>query len=194
MMKKNTQLLKLTLTAMFMAIGLLLPFLTGQIPEIGKMLLPMHIPVFLCAMICGWQYGVPLAVVLPILRGLLFGMPVLYPNAIGMAFEMAAYAFVAGFLFARFRRRGAGAVYGSMLPAMIVGRLVWGAAQWALLGLAGNAFTLRLFWAGAFLNAVPGIVLQLILIPAVMAVLVRTTLIPLDKPSAADGQAADSNG
>ena len=54
-MKHNIK--NLTLAAMFLAIGLVLPFLTGQIPRIGNMLLPMHIPVFLCGLICGWQYG-----------------------------------------------------------------------------------------------------------------------------------------
>lgn len=94
---KNGVIKNLTLTAMFLAIGLELPFLTGQIQQIGNMLLPMHIPVFLCALICGWKYGLPMAFILPLLRSFMFGRPALYPNAIGMAFELAAYAFVAGF-------------------------------------------------------------------------------------------------
>ena len=63
--KKKAPALSLTLSAMFLAIGLALPFLTGQIPQIGKMLLPMHIPVLLCGLICGWQYGLGIGFILP---------------------------------------------------------------------------------------------------------------------------------
>ena len=84
-----------------MAIGLLLPFLTGQIQQIGNMLLPMHLPVFLCALICGWQYGVAVGFVLPLLRYLLFGMPPIFPVGVAMAFELATYALVAGLVYSR---------------------------------------------------------------------------------------------
>ena len=65
-MKKSIK--NMTLSAMFMAIGIVLPFFTGQIPRIGNMLLPMHIPVFLCGLICGWQYGAVVGFLLPLLR------------------------------------------------------------------------------------------------------------------------------
>lgn len=168
----------LTLTAMFLAIGLVLPLLTGQIQQIGNMLLPMHIPVFLCALVCGWRYGLPMAFVLPVFRSFIFGMPRLYPNAIGMAFELATYAFVAGFLYERSRWQCTKALYRCMLLAMIAGRIVWGAVQTLLLGLGGNAFTFQAFIGGALMNAVPGIILQLILIPTIMVALDRTKLVP----------------
>ena len=79
-MKTSTR--KLTLSALFLALGLVLPLITGQIPQIGKMLLPMHIPVLLCGMVCGWPYGLAVGAVMPLLRGLLFGMPVLYLSLI----------------------------------------------------------------------------------------------------------------
>ena len=88
--------MKLILAAMFLAIGLLLPFLTGQIRQIGNMLLPMHIPVILCGLICGWQYGLGVGFVLPLLRCVIFGMPVLFPTAVSMSFELAAYGFTDG--------------------------------------------------------------------------------------------------
>ena len=96
-MNRNSK--DLTLTAMFLALGLVLPFLTGQIPQIGNMLLPMHIPVFLCGLICGWRYGAILGFILPILRNAVFGMPVLFPTGIAMAFELMTYGLVAGFLY-----------------------------------------------------------------------------------------------
>ena len=82
-MKASTR--NLTFSAMFLAIGLVLPFITGQIPQIGKMLCPMHIPILLCGFFCGWKYAVPVGLVCPLLRSVLFGMPVLYPSAVGMA-------------------------------------------------------------------------------------------------------------
>lgn len=90
---------KVTLSGMLFAIGLILPFFIGQIPAVGKMLLPMHIPVLICGQILGWQYGLAVGFLLPLVRSVLFGMPVLYPNAIAMAFEMDTYGLVAGWLY-----------------------------------------------------------------------------------------------
>ena len=178
---KNDPVQKMTLTAMFLAIGIVLPFITGHIPTIGNMLLPMHLPVFLCALICGWRYGVPMAVILPLLRSFMFGFPPLYPNAIVMAFELATYAFVLGFLYEKARVQNTGVIYRTMIIAMIAGRVVWGIVKWILLGAAGDAFTMQAFIAGGFLNAIPGIILQLILIPAIMVALDRAKLVPFKR-------------
>ena len=104
-MKTNTSLKNLVLAAMFMALGFVLPFLTGQIPQIGNMLCPMHFPVFLCGLICGWQYGAVVGFVLPLARSLLLTMPPMYPQAISMAFELLTYGLVAGLLYWRCIRR-----------------------------------------------------------------------------------------
>ena len=175
-MKYNTK--NLTLGALFLALGLVLPFVTGQISQIGSMLLPMHLPVFLCGLICGWQYGALVGAVTPLLRSVLFGMPPLFPTATAMAFELLTYGLVTGLLYGRSRRQGMAALYRSLLAGMVAGRLVWGCVQGLLLGLSGSSFTLQMFLAGSLLNAVPGIVLQLVLIPAVMAALDRTGLVP----------------
>ncbi len=175
---KHQSLRKLVLAAMFLAIGLVLPFFTGQIPQIGKMLLPMHIPVLLCGLICGWQYGLVVGFVMPLMRSAIFVMPVMYPTAVGMAFELAAYGFLVGFLFFRARWQCIRSLYRCMLAAMIGGRVVWGVVQTVLLGLKGNSFTIKAFIAGAFLEAIPGIILQLVLIPAIMLLLDKTHLVP----------------
>lgn len=174
--KRKNQLVNLTLAAMFLAIGLLLPLLTGQIKYIGKMLLPMHIPVILCGLICGWKYGLTVGFVLPLLRNVIFGMPE-YPTAASMAFELAAYGFVIGFLYAHSRWKCVIALYRCMIIAMLSGRVVWGIAQVCLLGLGENGFTFGMFITGAFLDAIPGIILQLILIPSIMIALNRTGLV-----------------
>lgn len=178
MNKKNRkQIYNLTLAAMFLAIGLLLPFLTGQIKQIGSALLPMHIPVILCGLICGWQYGLGVGFVLPLLRYAMFGMPILFPTGISMAFELGTYGFVVGFLYFHSRWKCVVALYRCMIIAMLAGRVVWGIVQTILLSAGENHFTLKMFIAGAFLNAIPGIILQLILIPAVMIALNRTGLV-----------------
>ena len=168
----------MTLSAMFLALGLVLPFFTGQIPQIGSMLLPMHIPVFLCGLICGWQYGAAVGFIVPLLRSVLFGMPPLFPTALSMAFELMTYGMVVGLLYSISRWQCIRALYRCLLLAMLAGRVVWGVVQAVLLGLSGNALTMQVFMASAFLNAIPGIVVQLILIPVVMVALNRTGLVP----------------
>ena len=175
--KNRKHIYNLTLAAMFLAIGLLLPFLTGQIKQIGNMLLPMHIPVILCGLICGWQYGLGVGFVLPLLRYAMFGMPILFPTGISMAFELGTYGFVVGFLYFHSRWKCVVALYRCMIAAMLAGRVVWGIVQTILLSAGENRFTMEMFIAGAFLNAIPGIILQLILIPAVMIALNRTGLV-----------------
>ncbi len=174
---KNSYIKNITLSAMFLAIGLVLPFLTGQIPEIGSMLLPMHIPVLLCGLICGWQYGGVVGFIVPLLRNALFGMPPM-PGAVSMAFELAAYGLIIGLMYKLLHRKGLLSICLSMLVSMAAGRVVWGVAQWIVLGIKGTGFTLKMFLAGAFINAVPGIVLQLVLIPAIMLLLNQTGLVP----------------
>lgn len=174
-MKQTTK--NLVLAAMCMAAGLALPFLTGQIPQIGNMLLPMHLPVLLCGLICGWQYGAAVGFVLPLLRYAVFGMPPLFPIGVSMAFELAAYGLIAGFLYHHSRWQCIVSLYRSLLAAMVGGRIVWGVVRALLTGTAGEAFTWQMFMAGAFFTAIPGIILQLVFIPALMVALDRTGMV-----------------
>lgn len=186
---KHSFLKNMVLTALFLAIGLVLPFFTGQIPTVGRMMLPMHIPVLLCGLICSWQWGLALGFVLPLLRSLLFGMPVMFPTAVAMSFELAVYGMVIGWLYARSRWQCVRALYRCLIPAMLAGRIVWGAVMVVLMGLSGSTFTWELFLGGALLNSLPGIALQLVLIPAVMVLLDRTKLVRFVKPDSACRQA-----
>ena len=95
----NKVIFKISFSSICIALGIILPFLTGQIPEIGSMLLPMHIPVLICGFICGWKYGLLVGLITPLLRSVSFGMPPIYPTAIAMSFELAAYGFISGLLF-----------------------------------------------------------------------------------------------
>ena len=173
---KQTSVRKLTYAALCLALALVLPFLTGQIPEIGSMLCPMHIPALLCGFLCGTPWGLAVGGIAPILRSLLFSRPPMF-SAIPMAFELAAYGAVAGILYRRLPRRK-GRIYLSLILAMIAGRLVWGIVQVVMMGLQGSAFTMEAFLAGAITTAIPGIILQLVLIPAVVAALEKAKMIP----------------
>ena len=173
-MKKNIR--NLVTAAMLMAVGIVLPFFTGQIPQVGNMLLPMHLPVIVCGLICGWQYGGIVGFMLPLLRYVLFGMPPM-PNGLAMAFELAAYGAISGFLHNRSRWQCIVSLYRSLVIAMIGGRVIWGIVRVVMLGMTGNAFTWQMFMAGAFLNAVPGIILQLVFIPALMVALNKTGIV-----------------
>ena len=177
---KMTRTKKLALAAMFLAIGLVLPFVTGEIPKIGNLLLPMHIPVFLCGLICGWQYGGVVGFLCPLLRFALFHMPPM-PKGIGMAFELAAYGLVAGYLYGRSRWKCVYSLYRSLIAAMLIGRVVWAAARVALMGTSGIPFSWAIFLTDGFVTAVPGVILQLILIPAIMVALDRAKLVPFSK-------------
>ena len=167
----------MTLSAMFMAIGLILPFFTGQIPQIGSMLLPMHIPVLVCGMICGPVYGGTVGFVLPIFRYLLFGMPPIFPTGLAMAFELAAYGIITGRLYYNSKWKCWSNLYFSLITAMIGGRLVWGVVFALLCGISEQPFTLGIFLASALLNAIPGIVVQLVFVPVLVRSLLRTGIV-----------------
>ena len=170
------ELKEIIISALFMTIGMVLPFFTGHIPEIGNMLLPMHIPVFLCGLICSWKYGAAVGLILPILRSLIFTMPPMYPKAVVMAFELCAYGLIVGIIYSKAKKKNILWLYISMISAMVGGRIVWGIVKALLLGIGGNSFTLAMFISGGFIEAIPGIILQLLLIPSVMLIIKKTKI------------------
>ena len=179
-MKQREKILKMVLSAFFLALAYVLPFLTGQIPEIGSMLCPMHIPVLLCGFICGWPWGIAVGFVAPLFRSLTLGMPPLFPTAACMAFELAVYGAVAGLLHKMLPRKKP-YIYVSLLTAMLVGRVVWGLAMLICLGIGGGSFTLAAFLAGAITNAIPGIIVQIVLVPILVMVLDDPKILKLDR-------------
>lgn len=166
-MKTKNQTKQLVLSALFLALTYLLPFLTGQIPEIGNLLCPMHLPVLLCGFICGWPWGLAVGFIAPLFRSLILTMPPLFPKALCMAFELAAYGAITGLMYKLLPRKKT-SIYLSLLIAMVVGRLVWGAAMFICLGATGGRFTLAAFLAGAITNALPALVIQIVLVPVLV--------------------------
>lgn len=163
--KMKTQ--KMVLSACFLTLALILPFLTGQIPQIGNMLSPMHIPVLLCGFLCGWPYGLAVGFVAPLLRFLLFGMPPIFPIGIAMAFELAVYGTVSGLIYSKVKHTMP-MIYVTLISTMLAGRVVWGIVRFILAGILGMDFSMSVFLSGAFITAVPGIICQLILIPMII--------------------------
>lgn len=172
---KNTNVKTLVLAALFLALALVLPFLTGQIPEIGSMLCPMHIPALLCGFFCGWPWGLAVGLIAPVLRSLMFGMPPMFPVAICMSFELATYGAISGLLYKKLPRNKV-SIYTALLAAMVAGRLVWGLARFLCAGLDVSAFGLSAFWAGAITTAIPGIIVQIILIPILVMALEKHSI------------------
>lgn len=164
---------KMVLAAMFLALAFLLPFATGQIGQLGQTFLPMHLPVLLCGFICGGPWGLAVGFIAPLLRSITLGMPPLYPTAAAMAFELAAYGLLAG-LFYKLLPKKIGFIYVSLILAMIGGRVVWSLVSLVLYGIIGTAFTWEMLLGSAFLQAVPGIIIQIVVIPVIMIALERT--------------------
>ena len=179
-MKKSFSVRSIVLGGLFIALGYVMPYLTMQIPNVGSMLLPMHLPVLLAGFVCGGPIGLIVGAVTPLLRSVIAGMPPMYPTAIAMAFELAAYGFLT-VLFYRLFPKKSGYIYLELLLAMLGGRIVWGLVSMLLYGVKGNAFTFAIFLNGAFINALPGIILQIVLIPIIVFALERAGLIRKDR-------------
>lgn len=171
----KTPIRRLTAAAVCLALCLVLPFLTGQIPQIGSALCPMHIPVLLAGFICGPWWAAAVGMVAPLLRHVLFGMPPIL-TALAMCFELAVYGLISGLLYGKMEKRLRN-VYLSLVAAMILGRAIWGIGEVVILGITGGSFTWTAFVTGAVLNGIPGILVQIILIPVIVVTLRKANII-----------------
>lgn len=178
----------MVITAMLMAVGLVLPFLTGQIQTIAKIISPLHIPVLICGLCCGWRWGLMLGAVLPLLRGLIFGIPVFPTSALPMAFELAAYGLITGLMYAFLLKKSKKGnhlplILFSLVTAMILGRFVGGAAKALLLaaGIIGSKspFTFAAFFTSYFVSTALGALIHIVVIPMVVLALEKAKLSPM---------------
>jgi len=163
-----TRTQKLTVTGMLFAIGIILPFATAHgLGMSGGVLLPMHIPVFICGLLCGPWYGLFCGIFLPVINSLLTGMPPIYPLMPIMVCELATYGLISGIFYHKtpLKNKKIG-VYVAMLIAMICGRVVYGLVFHFLL-LLNPALKVATVWV-AIATGVPGIIVQLLLVPAVV--------------------------
>jgi riboflavin transporter FmnP len=181
-MNKMSNVKKSIYTAACIALCVVLPMAFHSIENSGSVICPMHIPALLCGLICGWPLGILCGLAGPLLSMLITGMPAAAYLA-PMMLELAVYGLVAGLLMKWVRTKNLYAdLYISLIVAMIVGRLVAGAAR-ALIFSAGS-YSLAAWTASYFVTCLPGIVIQLALIPTIVFALERTNLIPRRYPKA----------
>lgn len=168
---KKPQTKRLVTSAACIALGILLPMVFHTIPNAGSIFLPMHIPVLLCGLVCGWGYGLAVGILTPVLSALLTQMP---PAAVlpGMACELAVYGLITGLLSRRVRTgKYLANLYISLVSAMLIGRITYGVLN-ALIFKAGQ-YSLNLWLTAAFITGLPGIAIQLVLIPPLVFALER---------------------
>ena len=175
-MNKFSTINKLIITALCIALCTVLPQVFHAIPNAGSIFLPLHIPVLMCGLICGWQYGAVCGITGPVISSLLMGMPgiAMLP---AMVVECAVYGFVSGLL-SRTVRTGKriADTYISLVAAMLAGRVVAGLANACM--FTPGEFGFAMWTTSYFITGIPGIIAQLIILPSVVLALTKAGLIP----------------
>lgn len=169
-MKKSFSTKKIVLAGLFVALGLILPMLTGHVQGLNRMISPMHFPVLIAGFVCGAPLAFAVGFLTPLIGSITTGMPPLFPNAISMAFELAAYGFLAGELYKLLPKKSIN-VYTALIGAMVGGRLVGGLVTAILLGVSGGGYSLEIFVTSMYINAIPAIVAQIAIVPMIVIAL-----------------------
>lgn len=175
-MKKMSPVKKSIITAVCIALCVVLPQAFHAIPNAGSIYCPMHITVLLCGLICGWQYGLLCGIAGPLVSALITGMP---PAAVlpGMLVECAAYGALTGLMMQLVHTKKVYPdLYISLLVAMLGGRIISGIAK-ALIFSAGS-YSMTAWVTGSFVTSLPGIIVHLVLIPSIVYALMKAKLIP----------------
>lgn len=175
-MRQMNSIKRMTLTAVCVALCVVLPIAFHSIPNAGSVFLPMHIPVLICGLICGWPYGLLCGLMGPLLSSVLTGMP---PAAVlpAMMVECGTYGMVSGLVLKIVRTKSTyGDLYIALVTAMLAGRVVSGIAK-ALIFSPGMA--LSAWVTASFVTAIPGIAIQLVFLPSVVFTLMKAKLIPM---------------
>lgn len=165
----------LVFTALCIALGLLLPSVFHMFGT-GTQFLPMHLPVLLCGFLCGGPWGTVCGLLTPLLSSLLTQMPPLFPTAPAMMLELCAYGALTGIFYRKLRLN----VYVSLLLAMIGGRIVSGLANALFMGLANAPYGFQMFLTTSFVTALPGILIQIIVIPLLVLALQKAGFLTRD--------------
>lgn len=166
---------QLVLTALFVALGVVLPQAFHAIPNAGSIFLPMHIPVLIAGFATGPVYGLICGILTPVLSHLIFSMPPA-PVLPGMLCELAMYGLMTGLL-NKFVKIENNLVknYVVLIGAMLCGRITYGILN-ALIFKAGS-YSMQAWISAALITAIPGIIIQLVLIPILVDRLQKANLI-----------------
>lgn len=175
-MMKKAMTLNMTGTALCMALGLVLPMLFHMLGA-GSTFLPMHIPVLLCGLLFGWQYGAVCGFIVPLLSALFTGMPPLFPTGTAMMFELCTYGILTGV----FYRKLSWNIYPALICSMLGGRVISGIANAIFMGMADKSYGFAAFISAAFVKAIPGIIIQIVIIPVIIIALEKAKLVKREK-------------
>lgn len=173
---KHNNLRSMITAGVLIAMGILLPMVFHGIPNAGSIFLPMHIPVLLAGLLLSWPYALAVGILTPVLSSLLTGMPPMapVPMAVIMTFELAVYALVTSMMARLVKANKPWTVLYALVPAMVAGRLVAGIVVWVLVGLVGIQMKSPwLFMSGGFVTGLPGLAIQIVLIPTLYYLLHR---------------------
>ncbi|NLD26277.1 MAG: ECF transporter S component [Acholeplasmataceae bacterium] len=166
-MRNQTE--KIVLSGLFIAIGVILPSLFHA-AGIGQQISPMHFPALLAGVILGWKYGLAVGLLTPLLSGLMFGMPPLFPTATVMSLELGTYALISGIITEKVKpfKNQIYNIYLGLLVAMILGRIVYGISYAVIMGISGETYGFRVYISSVLLQTWPGIILQFLVIPPIV--------------------------
>ena len=178
-MRKRWNIKGLCIAAACIALCYVLPLALHGV-ALGSALSPMHIPVLLCGLACGGSYGALCGLLGPVLSHVLSGMPPM-PMLVRMIPELMTYGLMAGLLKGRFHRgKPVIDLYASLVLAMLLGRIVGGIATGIYFGITANAYSIPLWITGYFVEALPGIVAHLLMVPALYQTLRKAGVISVE--------------
>jgi riboflavin transporter FmnP len=168
-MRNQTE--KIVLSGLFIAIGVILPSLFHA-AGIGQQVSPMHFPALLAGVLLGWKYGLAVGLLTPLLSGLMFGMPPLFPTATVMAMELGTYALVSGIVTEKIKlfKNPIHNIYLGLLLAMLAGRGVYGLSYALIMGINGQTYGFSLYLNSVLIQTWPGIILQFLIIPPIFVI------------------------
>lgn len=168
----------LILTGLCIALGLIIPYITGHAAGIpGNVLLPMYLPVVLCGHLCGWRYGLLCGILTPALSSVLTGMPPLWPMLPIVMADLAVNGLISGLLYRKLKLP----VFVSLPAAMLAGRCAYG-LMFVTLTAASSAPLKAPGAITAIITGLPGAALQLIIIPVILAAAGRSKTQVYEKP------------
>jgi Protein of unknown function (DUF1393). len=171
-----SQIKKIVITALSVALGIVLPMAFHAVPRAGMLYLPMHFPVLLGGLVTGPVYGIVIGLLAPLFSSLLTGMPPASSLPM-MMIELAFYGFFSGLFMLLLKKLPvAGRVYASLLSAMILGRVLAGIIR-ALFFTSGSSYSFSIWFSSYFVTGIVGIVAQIILLPLLYFALVKAKLI-----------------
>lgn len=169
---KSIDLRRLTGTALCIALGLIVPMLFHAV-GLGATFSPMHLPVLLCGLCFGPWYGLICGVLCPFISSIVTGMPPLFPTCLTMTFELSVYGFLSGFLYRTLKKN----IYLSLIITMIAGRLTGGFVSAVIFTIIGSPYSFELFFSAYFITTLPGILVQLIIVPLIVFALEKGKVI-----------------